>query len=285
MKALVLGAGGQLGRALVATCPDDMACVALDRSRLDLTDEQAIRQTLRTEHPDIVVNAAAYTAVDRAESDEDLAFAINARAVETIAQTLAETGGKLVHVSTDYVFDGMQSRPYRPEDQRNPLSVYGRSKAMGEDCAGANATIVRSSWVYSAGSSNFVCTMLRVMRERNELRVVADQIGAPTWASGLARTIWALGRTGKPGIYHHRDAGVASWYDFAVAIGEEALALDLVERVPVIVPIETRDYPAPAARPAFSLLDDTATRVLLGDQPPHWRENLRAMLRQEKALG
>jgi len=260
-------------------------CVALERSGLDLTDELAIRRTLLSELPNIVVNAAAYTAVDRAEDEEGLAFAINANAVGIIAAALAEIGGKFIHISTDYVFDGRQARAYRPEDQRNPLSVYGRSKAAGEDAAGPDATIVRSSWVYSAGGANFVRTMLRLMRESSELRVVADQIGAPTWAPGLARAIWALAETGQTGIFHHRDAGVASWFDFAVAIGEEACALDLVERVPTIVPIETKDYPTPAVRPAFSLLNDTATRALLGDRTPHWRENLRSMLKEEKALG
>lgn len=285
MKALITGAYGQLGRALVASAPAGWDLEAIDKDELDLTDPGAIRARIRSGAPDIVLNAAAYTAVDKAEEEEELALAINAGAVAAMADALRETGGRLVHVSTDFVFDGSSARAYCPGDARRPLSAYGRTKAAGEDAAGPDALIVRTAWVYTAGGANFVRTMLRLMRERDEVRVVADQIGAPTWAPGLARVLWGLVAMEARGLHHHSDAGVASWYDFAVAIQEEALALGLLERAVPVVPIRTEDYPTPARRPAFSLLDSSATRALLGDRPAHWRVNLRTMLKEEASLG
>ncbi|MFN3459066.1 MAG: dTDP-4-dehydrorhamnose reductase [Novosphingobium sp.] len=285
MKALITGVNGQLGKALLATRPERWTCVALDRTALDLSDADAVARVVDAEQPDLVLNAAAYTAVDRAESEPDLAHAINAGAPGAFAKALAGSGKCLVYVSTDFVFDGASGRGYQPGDARNPQSVYGASKAAGEDSAGAEAIIVRTSWVYAAGGANFVRTMLRLMRERDELRVVADQIGSPTWATGLAQTLWGLAEKDQPGIYHHRDAGVASWYDFAVAIAEEGEALGLIPRIPAITPIATADYPTPAKRPSFSVLDVSATRALLGDAHVHWRTNLKTMLKEEKALG
>jgi len=285
VKALITGAKGQLGRGLIAAAPAGWTIEAVDLAELDLTDAAAVRAHVLASAPDVVLNAAAHTAVDKAESEEELALAINAGAVAAIAGALKDTGGRLVHVSTDFVFDGTSPRAYRPNDARNPLSAYGRTKAAGEDAAGAGATIVRTAWVYTAGGANFVRTMLRVMRERDEVRVVADQIGAPTWAPGLAQVLWGLVGAGATGTFHHSDAGVASWYDFAVAIQEEALALGLLDKAVPVLPIRTADYPTPAVRPAFSLLDSSATRAVLGDQPVHWRVNLRKMLEEEKALG
>lgn len=285
MKALITGINGQLGKALLATRPEQWTCVALDRNALDLSDADAIARVVDAEQPDLILNAAAYTAVDRAESEPDLAHAINAGAPGAFAKALSGSGKRLVHVSTDFVFDGSSGRGYLPGDAKNPQSVYGTSKAAGEDAAGTNAIIVRTSWVYAAGGANFVRTMLRLMRERDELRVVADQIGSPTWATGLAQTLWGLAEKDQPGIYHHRDAGVASWYDFAVAIAEEALALGLLARIPAITPIATADYLTPAKRPSFSVLDVSATRALLGDAHVHWRTNLKTMLKEEKVLG
>lgn len=284
MKALVTGVGGQLGKALLATAPSGWTCVALDRVALDLTDASAIARIVDAERPDVVFNAAAYTAVDRAESEPELAFTINGHAPGAFAKALSGAG-RLVQVSTDFVFDGSSGRGYHPGDARNPQSVYGASKAAGEDTAGDDAIIVRTSWVYAAGGANFVRTMLRLMRERETLGVVADQIGSPTWATGLARTLWGLAVRNVPGIYHHRDAGVASWYDFAVAIAQEAHALGLLDRIPTILPIATSDYPTPAQRPAFSVLDVTDTRAALGDGSVHWRANLKTMLEEEKMLG
>lgn len=288
MKALVTGVNGQLGRALLAAQPHGWTCVALDRNALELADYDTIARVVDAHRPDLVLNAAAYTAVDRAESEPDLAYAINAGAPGAFAKALAGSNARLVQVSTDFVFDGQKDGvclPYHPDEQRNPQSIYGASKAAGEDAAGSDAIVVRTSWVYSAGGANFVRTMLRLMREREELRVVADQIGSPTWATGLAQVLWSLATIDQPGIYHHRDAGVASWYDFANAIAEEALALGLLARIPAIIPIATTDYPTPAKRPSFSVLDVSKVRNLLGDEHTHWRTNLKTMLKEEKALG
>jgi dTDP-4-dehydrorhamnose reductase len=285
MKALVTGAGGQLGQALAAAAPADVQLIALSRAECDLADPISINAAIAAHRPDVLINAAAYTAVDRAESEVDLAMRVNGEAVMVMRRALAKYGGRLVQISTDFVFDGTSNRAYAPDARRNPLSAYGLSKAAGEDAAGDEALIVRTSWVYAAGGGNFVRTMLRLMRERDELSVVHDQLGAPTLASGLAATIWALVAHKASGIYHHRDAGVASWYDFAVAIQEESLALGLLTRAIPIRPIPSSAYPVPARRPAFSLLDDSATRALLGDAPPHWRANLRKMLTEEQTLG
>lgn len=285
MRVLITGANGQLGGALQRLAPAWAEINAIDVDDCDLTDASMLRARLTVEAPDVILNAAAYTAVDKAENDEVLARAINSEAVATMVEAMAETGGKVVHVSTDFVFDGSSARAYQPADTRNPLSAYGRTKAEGEDQLRKTDVLVRTAWVYEAGGANFVRTMIRLMKERDELGVVADQIGSPTWATGLARTIWGLVEKQAQGTFHHSDAGVASWYDFAVAIGEEALARGLISKMPHIRPITTADYPTPARRPAFSLLDCRATHELLGDQPVHWRENLRLMLNEEAKLG
>lgn len=184
---------------------------------------------------------------------------------------------------TDYVFDGQSTRPYRPGDARNPLSVYGLSKAAGEDAAGPDALIVRTSWLYDSGGTNFVRTMLRLMAERDEIRVVADQIGAPTWARELSGVIWQLVQGGRSGVYHYADDGSASWYDLAVATYEEGLRLGLVDHEVSIVPIPTDAFPQQARRPAYSLLDSSATLAELGRTPIDWRANLQRMLKVERA--
>ena len=285
MRVLIIGANGQLGGALQRLAPAWAEINAIDVDDCDLTDVPMLRARLTVEAPDLILNAAAYTAVDKAEGDEDLARAINSEAVAAMVEAMAETGGKVVHVSTDYVFDGTASSPYVPDAPRNPQSAYGRTKAEGEDHLRPVDVLVRTAWVYEAGGANFVRTMIRLMKERDELGVVSDQIGAPTWATGLARTIWGLVEKQASGTFHHSDAGVASWYDFAVAIGEEALARGLIARMPRIRPITTADYPTPANRPAFSLLDCRATREALGEEPVHWRTNLRLMLDEEVKLG
>lgn len=285
MRVLITGANGQLGGALQRLAPAWADINAIDVDDCDLTDAPMLRARLVVEAPEVIINAAAYTAVDRAESEEELARAINAGAVATMVEAMAETGGKVVHVSTDFVFDGGASTAYAPSSPRNPLSAYGRTKAEGEDKLRSQDLLVRTAWVYEAGGANFVRTMIRLMKERDELRVVADQTGAPTWATGLARTIWALVEKGASGTFHHCDDGVATWHEFAVAIAEEAHALGLIPRIPVIHAITTAEYPTPARRPAFSLLDCSATRALLGDRAVPWRENLRLMLEEEAKLG
>jgi dTDP-4-dehydrorhamnose reductase len=285
MRVLITGGKGQLGGALQRTAPVWADVRAIDIDDVDLADAPMLRARLAVEAPDIILNAAAYTAVDRAEIEETLARAINAEAVGVMVEAMAATGGKVVHVSTDYVFDGKASTPYAPDAPRAPLSAYGRTKAEGEDKLRVEDLLVRTAWLYEAGGANFVRTMIRLMRERDELRVVADQIGAPTWATGLARTIWALVEKGATGTFHHCDDGMASWHEFAVAIAEEAFALGLIPRIPVIHAITSAEYPTPALRPRFSLLDCSKTRAFLGDAPVAWRDNLRLMLQEEAKLG
>jgi dTDP-4-dehydrorhamnose reductase len=285
MRVLITGANGQLGGALQRTAPAWADVNAIDVEDVDLTDHAMLTARLVVEAPDVIINAAAYTAVDKAESDEETARAINSDAVAVVVAAMTGTGGKVVHVSTDYVFDGTASTPYAPDAPRNPQSVYGRTKAEGEDRLRPEDLLVRTAWVYEAGGANFVRTMIRLMNEREELGVVADQVGSPTWATGLARTIWALVEKGARGTFNHADDGAISWHDFALAIAEEAHALGLVPRIPVIKAITTADYPTPARRPAFSLLDCSATRAFLGDQPIPWRTNLRLMLEEEAKRG
>ena len=278
MKAIIVSAHGQLGRALVRQAPSDVLCIGLGRAELDITDSLAVSAMIDRHRPELVINAAAYTAVDRAENEETSAFAINAAGVRNLANAAEGRGARLVHVSTDFVFDGSSNRAYRPGDDRNPLSVYGRSKAAGEDAIGPNGTVVRTSWLYEAGAPNFVTTMLRLMAERGEVRVVADQIGAPTRVTGLVEVVWGLGRAGKAGVWHHSDAGVASWYDFAVAIAEEGVAAGLLASMPKVEPVTSAEFDTAARRPRFSLLDSRATRETLGMSAVHWRANLRRML-------
>ena len=282
MKVLITGANGQLGRGLFASAPAHAELHLIDIEECDLTDTDAIGAMVKSVSPDLIINAAAYTAVDKAESDEETALAINSGAVRAL---VSAHQGQIVHVSTDFVFDGKSPRAYKPDDERAPISAYGRTKAQGEDHLRETDILVRTSWVYTAGGANFVRTMLRLMREQPSLKIVADQIGSPTWAPGLASTIWGLLAKDASGTFHHCDAGVASWYDFAVAIQTEALKIGLLDQPISITPITTDQYPTPAARPAFSLLDCSKTRSLLDDGYTHWRENLQRMLLEEKSLG
>lgn len=283
MKALIFGAGGQVGCALVATAPEGTEAVALGRADCDVTDRNAVTAAIRAARPDLVFNAAAYTAVDKAEHEPDRAGMLNAAAPGWLASAARDAGARFLHISTDFVFGGSSGRPYKPDHPTRPLSVYGRTKRDGEaavQAADPDALIVRTAWVHDAAGANFVRTMLRLMAERDRLGVVADQLGTPTHAPSLARALWALARKGATGIHHFTDAGVASWYDFAVAIQEEALALSLLERASVIAPIATADYPTPATRPGCVILDKTATWALLDRPPPHWRETLRTCLNE-----
>jgi len=277
----VIGAGGQLGRALLATSPAEADVVVPARSDCDLTNDDQIEHWLNEVRPGVVFNAAAYTAVDAAESDEANAQLINATGVGRLAEAAKRHSARLVHVSTDFVFDGETSRPYAPDDEPSPVNIYGRTKRDGEVAildSGADALIVRTAWVYFERGRNFVHTMLRLMSERDEVRVVSDQIGTPTYARNLARALWTMAQKPVSGIYHVTDSGVASWYDFAVAIREEAAAGGLIANAARIVPVSTADYPTPARRPRFSVLDNSNTRSVLGATGQHWREALREML-------
>ena len=286
MRVLIAGSGGQLGRALQATAPAGVTVVAPSEAAFDITDPAAVRATVADARPDVLFNAAAYTAVDKAEAEASLAHAINATAVATLADAATHADARLVHVSTDFVFDGTRATPYPPDATPAPLGVYGATKLAGEQAAlaTARALVVRTAWVYAAHGANFVHTMLRLMRERSEVRVVADQVGTPTHVRGLARALWSLGEARAHGILHWTDAGVCSWYDFAVAIQEEALDARLLDRRVPVIPIRTADYPTPARRPAYSVLDKTDTWAITGPAR-HWREELRDCLAEMTETG
>ena len=285
MKVLLTGAYGQLGAALRRSAPSAMTLVALGRPDLDIVDESRVRETLARHAPDLVINAAAYTRVDQAESAESLAYRVNAIGPRVLAEALAKLESRLIHVSTDFVFSGKRPTPYTVTDAAEPGTVYGRSKLAGEQAVlstlKSRAVVVRTSWMYAAEGSNFVSTMLRLMETRDSLGVVSDQIGTPTWSNSLAEAIWEVARRPNvDGVHHWSDEGVASWYDFAVAIQEEALERGLLARPIPVHAIRTSDYPTAACRPVYSVLDKRTTIRALGRSPPHWRANLRAMLDQ-----
>jgi dTDP-4-dehydrorhamnose reductase len=285
MKVLVLG-GGQIAKAVVEATPAQHEVANRTHAELDIVDEGALVSALAKFKTDWIVNAAAYTAVDLAEDEAAKAIAVNDTAVASLVRAAATARSKLMHLSTDFVFDGGSKRAYLPSDPTNPLSVYGVSKLGGERhvVAGGAGIVLRTSWVYAAEGKNFVLTMLRLMREKNQINVVCDQIGAPTWAASAAAAIWGLVDAGAtPGIYHWTDLGVASWYDFAVAIQDEALVRGLLPRAIPILPIYTSEYPTKAQRPAFSVLDSASTRSLLKLPATHWRHNLRMMLDELRA--
>jgi len=284
MKTLVIGSAGQVGSALVRLAPAGREVVSLTRAGLDLTDTGAIERAIEAHAPTLIFNAAAYTAVDLAETERELAHAVNAVAPGAMAAAASRIGARLIHISTDFVFDGASPSPYRPEDALNPLGVYGATKAAGEEAVRAalpDALIVRTAWVHAAAGRNFARTMLTLMAERDEVRVVGDQIGTPTHAASIAAALWRLAERGAGGTLHFTDNGVASWYDFAVAIQEEALALGLLSRAVPVLPIATADYPTPARRPANSVLDKSATWALIRPAR-HWRAELRTMLGEMK---
>ena len=282
MKVLVLGGGGQVARAVSAAVPAQHHVEARTRAELDIADEDAVVRAVEKTGVQWMVNAAAYTAVDLAEDHPSEARAANDTAVGALANAACRAGCRLLHLSTDFVFDGRSNRAYLPADAPNPINMYGVTKLAGERRALSHAVggiVLRTSWVYASSGRNFVLTMLRLMREKGAVSVVCDQIGAPTWAAGLAEAIWGLMDVAAPGgVYHWTDLGVASWYDFAVAIQEEALTRGLLTRAAAIIPIASASYPTRAARPPFSVLDSTATRALLAVQARHWRHNLRTML-------
>ena len=285
MKVLIVGGKGQLGRGLAATAPEGAEIVSHDIDTLDITDKASVDAALAEIRPALLLNAAAYTAVDKAESDEAAAHAVNATAVGVLADAARSVGARFVHVSTDFVFDGKAGTPYEPSATPNPLGVYGRTKLAGELLAGPDALIVRTAWVYAPTGGNFVRTMLRLMGERPEVRVVADQVGTPTYAPGLATALWTLANQGVTGTHHYTDAGAASWYDFAVAIQEEAIVAGLLDKAVPIIPIASSEYPTPAVRPSYSILDKTSCYAALGGPVPHWRVNLRIMMDEIRKNG
>jgi dTDP-4-dehydrorhamnose reductase len=270
---LITGAHGQLGSDLQRVLADDDVR-ALGRSDLDVADLRAVADTIAEFRPDVVVNGAAYTAVDSAETDEDTAYRVNAAGAAAVASAVARTGGRLIHVSTDYVFDGESRVPYEVDDPTGPKSVYGRSKLAGEEAIREllpSAYIVRTAWLYGAVGGNFVKTMARLERERTTVTVVDDQFGAPTWTAQLAAALVALGRSSatSAGIYHCTNSASTSWFGFARAIFEE-LGADPSR----VLPTSTANFPRPAPRPAYSVLSDRAWRGAGLTPLPHWRSAL-----------
>jgi dTDP-4-dehydrorhamnose reductase len=293
VKILLTGAAGQLGQALRQQLPAGVELIATSRScdpamgllPLDLADAAACRAAVLEHRPQWVLNGGAYTAVDRAESEPELALAVNGGAPRAFAEALADTGGRLLQVSTDFVFNGQQGSPYRPEQARDPLGAYGRTKAAGEEAVeqvlggSGRGVILRTSWVIGPVGKNFALTMLRLHREREQIGVVADQVGCPTSTATLAAACWRVitAQVQEP-VLHWCDAGAASWFDVAVAVGELAQDLGLLQQPAPVKPLTTAEYSLPAQRPSYSLLECSATRQVLDLPAVHWRQALRRLL-------
>jgi len=284
LKVLITGAGGQVGRMLIETRPPNAEVFACTHADLDIAAVDAVRDYVGRHRPDTIINAAAYTAVDKAESEADAAQRINSEGPRYLAAAAGAVGARLIHISTDFVFDGTASSPYLPDSSTNPLSVYGRTKRDGElavrELLPQRSAIVRTAWVYAAIGANFLRTMLRIMRATGAVRVVADQVGTPTAARPFAEALWRIAASPEiSGIHHWTDAGVASWYDFAVAIAEEGIVLGLLPAGIAVTPITTGDYPTPARRPSYSVLDKRSL-ASYGLSPVHWRKRLRSVLKE-----
>ena len=280
-KVLVTGAKGQVGSELVKAAPSGFTVIGLASNELDITNQQQITAVMTQYKPDLIINAAAYTAVDKAESDVETAFAVNEKAVALLAQAAYDADIPLFHISTDYVFDGQASTPYKETDTVNPQSVYGASKLAGEQALeriNAKHIILRTSWVFGATGNNFVKTMLRLGKERDELSVVADQHGCPTSARSIAEVLWQLAEKyvtdgALPwGVYHFSNSPACTWHEFACEIFEQAVKAGVLERKPVVHPITTAEYPTPAKRPAWSVLDCGKIEDLIMNATDSWKK-------------
>ena len=287
MRVLVTGAGGQVASALARLKPATAELSALSQAELDISDRRAVQRAVAASRPELLINAAAYTAVDKAESETARAEQVNGDAPGYLAEAASAAGARFMHISTDFVFDGQAKAPYRPDAPTAPLGAYGLTKLHGErralEGSGGRALVLRTAWVYAAVGHNFVRTMLRIMGERGTVKVVADQQGSPTWASSVAATLWAAADVPEfQGIHHWTDAGTASWYDFAMAIAAEGRELGLLRTPVEVFPIGTAEYPTPARRPAYSVLDCSSTLAALKIRPAPWRDNLKKMLTELK---
>ncbi|QBZ87419.1 dTDP-4-dehydrorhamnose reductase [Pseudomonas viciae] len=288
LRILIIGQNGQVSRALQSRLAGMGELIVRGSSELDLAHPDLIHSPIDALKPDLIINAAAHTAVDQAESEPALAFAINAIAPGVLAQVAVKLGVPLIHYSTDYVFDGRKPTPYTEDDMPNPLSVYGRSKLAGEDAirqAAGQHLILRTSWVYSTEGRNFLLTMQRLLQEKPQLRVVADQIGAPTWAGTIADSTaklierWRAGQSGAWGTYHLTARGETSWFGFAQAIGEHLI--EQHKPCAELEPIPSSAYPTPASRPLNSRLDCTRLFQEWGVSQPDWRSALHQCLAEQ----
>ncbi|SDU09110.1 dTDP-4-dehydrorhamnose reductase [Halopseudomonas salegens] len=282
MKILLTGANGQLGRCLQdVLAATEHAWLACSREQLDITNARQVQQQVSHFQPEVIINAAAWTGVDSAETHAESAWKINAEAVALLAQAANSVNARLIQVSTDYVFDGNHQQPWRETDPTRPLGVYGASKLAGEQAAAqANEhIIVRTAWVFSAYGNNFLKTMLRLAGERDELGIVADQTGTPTWAGDLAQTLVQLiGIPHARGIYHFSGGTPCTWFDFASAIFAALKAGDPDARIPLLKPVSTAEFPTPAKRPAWSVLDDQRLQELLPGSRGNWGAALESVI-------
>lgn len=287
MRVLITGANGQVGHELVQLAPAGMDAIELDSRALDITQPAAVQAAVTHHRPDLIINSAAYTAVDKAEQEPERAHAVNAQGVRHLAQAAEATGIPVFHISTDYVFDGSASQAYREDALPQPSGVYGASKLAGEQALIETLPrhlILRTSWVFGSHGNNFVKTMLRLGRERDELSIVADQYGGPTAAASIARALWGLavqyqdGGALKWGLYHYAGTPHCTWYDFAQAIFGLADKLGMLEAMPLLHAIETVDFPMPAKRPAWSVLDSRRCYDTFGIAAPDWHSDLHAVI-------
>ncbi len=294
-RVILTGGNGQLGHALQKCIPNNINLIVTNRIDLDLTNTASFKKFIREYRPDWLINAAAYTNVDKAEQEPDLARSINADAPEAFAQELAKSGGRILQISTDFVFSGNAGCPYLPNHPVDPIGAYGQSKALGEQSvlrildANRKATVLRTSWIYGPVGNNFCLSMLRLharrVKEGKSLGVVADQVGCPTSSHNLAQACWRIItylREGKelPSILHWSDSGAATWYDFATAIGELGVAKGIIPKSAFVYPLRTEEYPTLAKRPKYSLLEISRTRELLNLNAIHWRTALSQVLEE-----
>ena len=291
MRVLITGAQGQVGHELKQSAPASWQVSGFGSKELDISDTQQVLNTIQQLQPQLIINAAAYTAVDQAESDQKRAYAVNQHGAHNLAQTAQSIDCPLLHISTDYVFDGQHNQPYTEHDTPAPNSVYGDSKWQGEQAITAicrKHIILRTSWVFGLHGNNFVKTMLRLGRERDALSIVSDQVGGPTSARSIAQALWQIAQQyqssgdGPWGTYHFSGAPTCSWYDFAEEIFTQAAALQLIAKAPELQPINTNDYPTPAQRPAYSVLDNTKLNEHLNIMQSHWKTELALMLQALK---
>jgi dTDP-4-dehydrorhamnose reductase len=287
VRALIVGGTGQLGARLTRTAPAGWDVVAPSRAELDLTDSASVRTGISRAEPDVIINAAGFTDVDGAERDPDTAFAVNTLGAVHLAEASARSGARLIVISTDYVFDGQARTPYRPDAPTNPLNAYGRTKAEGERetlTRAPGTLVIRTAWLYGPTGRNFVRTMIARMTAGAPLRVVNDQTGAPTSTATLAAAVWrAAALPGATGIHHVTDAGATSWYDFASAIAADGSAMGLVPSNVAITPVTSAEFGAPARRPAYGVLDTSATAAALDLEFPPWRDALQPVLAELRA--
>lgn len=289
MRVLITGAHGQVGHELVRLAPAGFTVTGLGSSELDISNLEQVANKASELKPQLIINAAAYTAVDKAETDSERAYAVNAKGAENLATAAAKLGVPLLHISTDYVFSGDASAPYKETDPTNPSGVYGASKLAGEQAVAkhcAQHIIMRTSWVFGAHGNNFVKTMLRLAQTRDELGVVADQHGCPTSAASIAKALWALASQYNNkgnlnwGIYHFSNMPATTWHGFAEEIFSQAVALKQLPKAPKVNPINTVDYPTPARRPAWSVMDCSLIEEKLTIEQNDWREELAEMLKE-----